>query len=117
MRTLVIVDAENVRRSTWPNVLPTELVARVAAWAAGEALTAVVVFDGDAPNLSFEHVRLEGSGAGSADDRIVELASAAAGIGDTVWLATSDRELRRRVGADAARVIGGGSFLRDLPRA
>ena len=33
---LVIVDAENVRRSLWPNLSPEELVARARAWAARE---------------------------------------------------------------------------------
>jgi hypothetical protein len=31
-----------------------------------------------------------------------------------LWLVTSDRELRRRVGDLADRVIGGGSFLGEL---
>jgi hypothetical protein len=31
---LVVVDAENVRRSLWPNMPPEELVERVRAWAA-----------------------------------------------------------------------------------
>jgi predicted RNA-binding protein with PIN domain len=30
------------------------------------------------------------------------------------WLVTSDRELRELAGAGAERVIGGGSFARDL---
>jgi hypothetical protein len=30
------------------------------------------------------------------------------------WLVTSDRELRERAGSGAERVIGGGSFLRQL---
>ena len=33
---LVIVDAENVRRSLWPNLSPEELVERTRAWAARE---------------------------------------------------------------------------------
>ena len=30
------------------------------------------------------------------------------------WLVTSDRELREAAGGSAGRVIGGGSFLREL---
>jgi hypothetical protein len=32
------------------------------------------------------------------------------------WLVTSDRELRALAGRDAERVIGGGSFARELIR-
>jgi hypothetical protein len=31
-----------------------------------------------------------------------------------VWLVTSDRELRERVREHAERIIGGGSFAREL---
>jgi hypothetical protein len=31
-----------------------------------------------------------------------------------VWVVTSDRELRRRVEPHAERIIGGGSFAREL---
>ena len=88
----VVVDAENVRRSAWPNVSGERLVELVCAWAAER------------------RCRVVGSGSESADDWI---AAAAPGLG-RYWLVTSDRELRRRAGGAAERVLGGGSFLRDL---
>ena len=69
----------------------------------------IVVFDGEPPDGETEDVA--GSGAGSADDRIVELAATVEG---SFWLVTSDRELRERVTRQAERVIGGGGFLRLL---
>ena len=56
-------------------------------------------------------------GAESADDAI---ARAVATLEGPYWLVTSDRELRERAGARAERIIGGGTFARDLralPRA
>jgi hypothetical protein len=50
-------------------------------------------------------------GSETADDRI---AREAAELGSPYWLATSDRGLRERAGGRAARVIGGGTFLRQL---
>ena len=110
----VLVDGENVRRSVWPNVGPHELVRRCAAWAAAEGHDLVVVFDGPAPDVEEAKVTVLGTGSESADDRLVLLAEEAAG---EVWLVTSDRELRRRVGDFAERVIGGGSFVRELSAA
>lgn len=102
---LVIVDAENVRRSEWPNVGPAELVAAVQAWAAAEGHEPLVVFDGSAPDGAV------GTGAETADDWIArEVESLEPGY----WLVTSDRELRQRAGDRAARVVGGGSFARTL---
>lgn len=91
---VVFVDAENVRRSAWPNVPGDELVRLVERWAADEGVDARVVFEGDE----------------TADDRI---AREAAGE-ERYWLVTSDRGLRERAGEHAERVIGGGSFLRRL---
>jgi hypothetical protein len=103
---LVIVDAENVRRSCWPNVSREELVRRAREWAAGEGHELRIVFDGappeDAPDLVGSH---------HADDAIVELA---AGLDDPWWLVTSDRGLRERVGDGPMRIVGGGSFLRNI---
>ena len=103
---LVVVDAENTRRSTWPNVSREELVRRVRAWAKREGHEVLVVFDGappeDAPDIL---------GAGNADDAIVELA---AELRSPWWLVTSDRGLRGRVGERPERVIGGGSFVRTI---
>lgn len=94
---MVFVDAENVRRSAWPNVSGTELVRLVADWAAREGLEPRVIFEGDE----------------TADDRIAREAAAE----DRYWLVTSDRGLRERAGGRAERVIGGGSFLRRLREA
>jgi rRNA-processing protein FCF1 len=50
-------------------------------------------------------------GEETADDRIAREASELDG---TYWLVTSDRGLRERAGGRAERVIGGGSFAREL---
>lgn len=47
----------------------------------------------------------------TADDRI---AREAAELDEPYWLVTSDRGLRKRVAGRAERVIGGGSFAREL---
>jgi hypothetical protein len=104
LRRLVVVDAENVRRSAWPNLSKEELVARARAWAERQNADLRVVFDGQPPE---EAPDLLGSGGRSADDVIASLEG-------PFWLATSDRELRERVGDKAERVLGGGSFLREL---
>ena len=98
MTVTVIVDAENVRRSVWPNIGRSELVELVEAWASREGHQSLVVFEGDE----------------SADDQIARWAADPVG---PYWLVTSDRDLRRRAGGGAERVLGGGSFarlLRDL---
>ncbi len=92
-----------MRRSAWPNLSKEELVARARAWAERENADLLVVFDGDPPE---EAPDLLGSGGRSADDVIALLEG-------PFWLATSDRELRERVGANAEKVLGGGSFLRE----
>jgi uncharacterized protein YaiI (UPF0178 family) len=107
---LVVVDAPNVRRSLWPNLSPERLVELLAAWAAREGVDAVAVFDGPAPP-SVAGVEVVGTGAESADDWI---ARRAAELDDPYVLVTSDRELRERAGANAERIIGGGSFAREL---
>jgi hypothetical protein len=99
-----VVDAENVRRSAWPNRSKEELVELSRAWATREGFELLVVFDGPptegAPDLL-------GSGSRSADDVIAELPG-------PFWLASSDRALRERVGDKAERMLGGGSFLREI---
>ena len=55
----VLVDAENVRRSLWPNLTRQELVKRAQAWGSREGHDVVVVFER----------------AQSADDESVQLAS------------------------------------------
>jgi hypothetical protein len=104
--TLVLVDAENVRRSLWPNLSREELVERTRAWAAREGHELLVVFDGPPPEEGPDL-----AGGPSADD---EIASRAAKLTEPFWLVTSDRGLRARVEGLADRVVGGGAFARML---
>lgn len=94
MEPVVLIDAENVRRSVWPNIDREELVTLCREWAGREGVEARVVFEG----------------AESADDRIAREAAEL----DRYWLVTSDRGLRERAGGRAERVIGGGTFAREL---
>jgi hypothetical protein len=103
---LVVVDAENVRRSRWPNLTREELVARTRAWARREGHDLAIVFDGPAPEVAADLV-----GSPHADDAIVRLA---AGLDRPWWLVTSDRGLRARVGAAPERMVGGGSFVTTI---
>jgi hypothetical protein len=91
----VVVDAENVRRSVWPNLSGKRLVELAERWAEARGYEVLVVFEGEDE---------------SADDRIVRETADL----DRYWLVTSDRELRRRAGDKAERTIGGGSFVREL---
>ena len=109
---MVLVDAENVRRSAWPNVSLAELVDRARAWAEREGAQTVVVVDGRDPERSEPDVVYTGSE--SADDWIARRAAELAAASQPYWLVTSDRELRSRAGGQAERTIGGGSFLRLL---
>jgi hypothetical protein len=103
---LVVVDAENVRRSVWPNLSREELVRRAREWAAGEEHELLMVFDGEPPEDARDLV-----GSRDADGKIVELAR---GLDRPWWLVTSDRGLRERVGDAPERAIGGGSFARTI---
>ena len=93
---VVLVDGENVRRSRWPNVPRAELERLVAEWADREGHDARVVWEGEK----------------SADDAIAREAARLHADRREVWVATSDRELRRRVSAE--RTVGGRSFLEEL---
>ena len=79
----------------WPNIPHAELRQLVDDWAGREGVEAIVVFEGDE----------------TADDRI---ARETAALDEPYWLVTSDRELRERAGAAADRMIGGGTFAREL---
>jgi hypothetical protein len=103
---VVVVDAENVRRSRWPNMSPDELIRRAREWAAREGHELLIVFDGTPPEQAPDVI-----GSRNADDAIVELE---AGLDGTWWLVTSDRGLRERLGDAPARVVGGGSFIRSI---
>jgi hypothetical protein len=70
----------------------------VDGWAEREGVHPVVFFEGDE----------------IADDRI---AREAAELDGPYWLVTSDRGLRERAGERAERLIGGGSFARELTHA
>lgn len=100
---LVVIDAENVRRSTWPNLSKEELVTRSRAWAKWKGVPILIVFDGPAPEDAPD---LIGSGGRTADDVIAELAG-------PLWLVSSDRGLRERVRDRAEKMIGGGSFVKN----
>ena len=91
----VLVDAENVRRSLWPNIPKDELAKLCEAWAEANGHQVVVVWEGEE----------------TADDRIAREVDE---VEPPVWVVTSDRELRERVRASTERILGGGSFARDL---
>ncbi len=93
----VLVDGENVRRSLWPNLAHERLVELAAAWGEQGGHEVVVVWE---------------TGE-SADDRIAREVTE---LEPPVWVVTSDRELRRRVEPYAERIVGGGSFARELQR-
>ena len=83
-----------------------ELVERARAWAAREGHELRIVFDGDAPEDAPDLL-----GSPYADDAIVALADELDG---EVWVVTSDRALRDRLGESTTRILGGGSFARDI---
>jgi hypothetical protein len=112
---VTLIDAENVRRSTWPNVAGEELVELVRAWAEATGSPALVVFDGESPsNDAGLLVKVVSASGESADDRIVRDAKNLAATGRAYRLVTSDRGLRARASAAADDVVGGGTFLRTL---
>ena len=101
---LVYIDGRNVQRSQWPNLSDEELLERANAWADRHGHEVVVVFDGTAPAGAV------GTSGESADDWLIREAPKYPGA----WLVTSDRGLRDAASGAASRVIGGGSFLREL---
>jgi len=94
---LVFVDANNVRRSQWPNLTDEELVARTRDWAERYDHELVVVFDHRAPGGVEGVERLDGrttlvgSGPESADDWLIGEVPAHPGA----WLVTSDAHCAR----------------------
>lgn len=109
----LIVDAENVRRSIWPNVSRERLVELLARWAETSGDAPLVVYDGAAPR-ALPGVETAGSGDESADDWIARHVGE---LAEPYVLVTSDRELRERAGSNAARIVGGGALVRELTRA
>ena len=115
MEPVTLVDAENVRRSQWPNVGREELVELVRAWAEATGAHALLVFDGPAPPAEAdETLKVVGTTGETADDRITRDAEKLARAGRPYRLVTSDRGLRARAGDAADDVIGGGTFVRTL---
>ena len=92
---VVLVDAENVRRSLWPNMPGDELVESSRRWAERNGHGIEVVWE--EPE--------------AADDQIARLVRE---LEPPVWVVTSDRGLRERVADHAERIIGGGSFACEL---
>ncbi len=112
---VALVDASNVRRSTWPNIASEELPALVARWAESEGVQAMLVFDGAAPEAAGSGpVDLVSTSRESADERITDEAARLRAAGAGYWLVTSDRGLRARAADGAARTIGGGTLARRL---
>jgi hypothetical protein len=91
----VLVDGENVRRSVWPNMGRDELGQRARAWGVEHG----------------HEVRVVWEDAATADDRI---ALEVQKLPPPLWVVTSDRELRGRVADYVERIVGGGSFARQL---
>jgi predicted RNA-binding protein with PIN domain len=112
---VTLVDAENVRRSQWPNIGREELVELVRRWCEATGSHALVVFDGDPPEATSDAaVKVIGTEGESADDRIARDAEKLARQGRPYRLVTSDRGLRARAGEKAEDVLGGGTFVRTL---
>jgi hypothetical protein len=110
---VVLVDARNVQRSRWPNFRAEELVRLIGEWADGRDVRAVAIFDGGAPGPS-GGVEVIGTGAESADDWLIRETARLRAAGEPFWIVTSDRALRSAAGHGAERVIGGGSFAKEL---
>jgi predicted RNA-binding protein with PIN domain len=106
-RPLAVVDGENTRRSRWPNLSKHELLERARKWAEREGVDLIVVFDGPAPDDGPDVVSVP-----YADDEIVRIVEEH--DERPVWLVTSDRELRRRVGQRAVKTLGGGRFAGQI---
>lgn len=92
----VLIDGENVRRSTWPNIGHNELEERAQRWGREHGHEVAVVWEGSE----------------TADDRI---AGQVRELIPPLWVVTSDRGLRERVAGHVERIVGGGSFARQLP--
>jgi predicted RNA-binding protein with PIN domain len=115
VESVTLVDAENVRRSEWPNIEKEELVDLIRAWADATGTYVLVVFDGEAPDAApSPKVKVVGTTGESADDRIARDAEHLARDRRPYRLVTSDRGLRARAGAAAFDLVGGGTFARTL---
>ena len=81
----------------WPNLSHDELVDLAQQWADEHDVEVRIVFEPDDE---------------TADEWLIREAARF----EPYWLVTSDRELRERAGGGAERVIGSGSFARELLR-
>ena len=95
---VTLVDAENVRRSQWPNIGREEIVELVLRWADATGAHALVVSTATRPTSEHPTVKVVGTTAESADDRIARDAESSP-RGRPYRLVTSDRGLRGRAGA------------------
>jgi predicted RNA-binding protein with PIN domain len=117
---VVLVDARNVLRSTWPNLGEDEVVDCCRRFAAQQGVLVVVAFDGPAPGGLVGEEKVDGrctvvgTGSESADDWLARAAERHERDETPYALVTSDRELRSRAGRAAVDVVGGGSFVRTL---
>ena len=128
----VYVDAMNVigsRPDGWwrdRDGAVRRLASQLASFAAAREVEVVLVIDGrpvtglpEGPTRDV-HVRYATrSGRDAADDRIVELVGSAddvRGVAAPTLVVTADRELRRRVRAMGARVVGPRDLLALLDR-
>ena len=115
MEPVTLVDAENVRRSEWPNIGRDELAPLVRVWADAVGARVVLVFDGPAPEAQDgKRFRVVGTEGESADDWIARAAERLAREERPYRLVTSDRGLRARAGGHADDVVGGGTFAQIL---
>lgn len=117
---IALIDAENVRRSRWPNLPTDELLSRSLDWAEREGVRAWLICDSRNPcgevgeqDLGAGH-KAVGTGRETADDWIIRQAGDFRAQKQPYWLITSDRLLRELAGGEATRILGGGSFLRKL---
>ena len=116
----VLVDARNVLRSQWPNIPEPELVELCTNWAEAQGVRTIVVFDREAPGglvgeqEAAPHCLVVGTGSESADDWLVRAAAELRAGRKPFWLVTSDRALRELAGDGAEKIVGGGSFAREL---
>ena len=112
MEPVTLVDAENVRRSQWPNIGREELVALVRRWAEATGSHALVVFDGDPPDVEGTRtVKVVGTTKESADDRIARDAEKLARRDGPTGSSPRTAGCARGAGGRAEDLVGGGTFI------
>ena len=105
----VLIDARNVQRSRWPNLSDSELVELAEAlgrrtWARARDRVRRAALRTE---RSEQVAKVPTTGWLAKPTRLAE-------AGEPFWLVTSDRELRERAGPGADKVVGGGTFVREL---